>query len=114
MADADVDDNSLSTLYNNSIYYANDCYIYKIDTETGKSEIYCDTSDLILEETQDDNVVEYSNYKPIQVYYDKVNSKLLMIGIYQTSTIPFSTPKDIKSTVIYDITEDIELFSKLK
>lgn len=114
LADAKITDNSLSTLYNNSIYYADElnCCIYKIDIETGKSEVYCDTSDLVLEENQDNNVVEYSNYKPVQVYYDKINDKLLMIGIYRTLTVPFSTPENIELTVIYDITENIELYSK--
>lgn len=114
LADAKITDNSLTTLYNNSIYYADElnCCIYKIDTTTGESEVYCDTSDLILGESQNNNVVEYSNYKPVQVYYDKTNSKLLMIGVYQTSTVPFCTPENIELTVIYDITEDIELYSK--
>lgn len=114
LADAIIEDNSLSTLYNNSIYYADEIErcVYQINTETGITKMYLDTNDLRLEETQGDKNIEYSNYRPIQVYYDIINNKLLMIGVYQTLTVPYSTPEKIEDTVIYDITDDIELYAK--
>ena len=34
-----------------------------------------------------------------------------MIGVYQTLTVPYSTPENIEDTVIYDITDGIKLYA---
>lgn len=98
---------------NKNIYYIDDSdsCIYKISIENGTKSEYFDPTELILEKpVEQENeessaVAEYSSYVPVQVYYDNVNNKILLIGYYDTITEAFKTPEqDQIYNVIYDIT----------
>ena len=47
---------------------------------------------------------EYNSYVPTQVYYDKENDRLLLLGYYTSYTKAYSTPSNVKKTALYDIT----------
>ncbi len=96
-----------------NIYYidASDSCIYRINIENGSNMKYFDPTELILEKPAEQEneessaVAEYSSYVPVQVYYDNVNNKILLIGYYDTITEAFKTPEqDQIYNVIYDIT----------
>jgi len=121
LADACLEDYLSFTQKGNEIYYIDnedDC-IYEINIDNGKKTKFTENlSSLTLKKedsSEENTVIEYTDYIAEQIHFDAINDRLLLIGYYEKAEIPFKEAGEVTYYVIYDISNgDYEVLCELK
>ncbi len=109
LASANLASSGDATIDNkNNIYYIdqNDNCVYKVSVSNGSKEKYFDTTKLTYEVSENAVIERYSSFVPVQMYYDGIGDRLMLVGYYTSLLKAGSSPLSGDYIFIYDLTND--------
>lgn len=96
-----------------SIYYIDTekKEVYKVDVESGEKTKIFEVEELSYKTGTGENITTYTDFCPLQVFYDETNQNLLLNGYYQKVNKPGEMPGQVYKRFIYRLNDgEVEVY----